>query len=164
MSRKNVLLVAMKRASCFLLILLIVCSLLCGCAYQRPEFDEVRITYEYQDGEQIGHMSVPISKVVKKTIDPTVMDELWNMYADLKVTDSNPPQGLPRYRIEFLNRGEEVDHWMISSNFVVNGKRFGLGNHVIKGTKLDSSEFVGDSTIYNRITEIFESCDAEMAE
>ena len=86
------------------------------------------------------------------------------MYADLKVTDSNPPQGFPRYRIEFLNRGEVVDRWRISYNFVVNGKRFGLGNHVIKGTKLESPEFVGDSTIYNRIAEIFESCDAETTE
>lgn len=164
MRKKNVLLIAIKRASAFLLMLLIVCAFLCGCAYQRPEFDAVRITFESQDGKQIGHMFVPISKFVKKTIDPTVMDELWNMYADLKVTDSNPPQGRPRYRIEFLNRGEVVDHWMISSNFVVNGKRFGLGNRVIKGTKLDSPEFVGDSTIYNRITEIFESCDTETTE
>lgn len=154
----------MKRASCWSLILSIVCTLLCGCAYQRPEFDEVRITYESQDGGQLGHTSAPLGEVVKKTMDPTVMDELWNIYADLEVTNSNPPQGRPRYRIEFLNRGEVVDHWMISSNFVVNGKRFGLGNRVIKGTKLDSPEFVGDSTIYNRITEIFESCDTETAE
>ena len=66
MSKKNVLLIAIKRASAFLLMLLIVCAFLCGCAYQRPEFDEVRITYEYQDGEQIGHMSAPIGEVVKK--------------------------------------------------------------------------------------------------
>ena len=169
MSKKNVLLSAIKRASAFLLMLLFVCTFLCGCAYQRPEFDTVRITYKYRVGEQNGHTPAPgpTLKVVKKTTDPAVMGELWDMYADLKVTDAHAPQGLPRYYIEFLNRGEAVEWWRMSSNFVVNGKRFGKGNHVPRGTRVAGGIgpiFIGDSTIYNRITEIFEICDTETVE
>lgn len=164
----------MKKVWAALLALLMMGAALCGCSHPRVEFDTVRITHEYLEGERLGTMSVPVSQVSIEISDFEIMDELWDLYTDLEILHNNslgllffpgagpnPPMDFPRYCIEFLYTGEVVGAWAINHSGVVSGKQFGKGNKVLKDAGPTEGDVVSGVPVYDRITELFDGCNTK---
>ena len=149
--------IAMSRIIVRLLVSVLSITLLCGCQleYPRPEFDTVRITYQDNSTATMNQFSGPDIQIVRESTNPEVMNELWEIYANLEVYDINRGLGVPRYIISYIKDGNVVEEWMLSQDWVVSGGRFGT-NHTLENTV----EYTGDSKWYNRITELFEAMDS----
>lgn len=147
-----------KKRFCLLLTVLMVGILLCGCRseYPRPDFDTVRITYtDYEDqSDRDRHYAGSRFQIVRETTDPVLMDELWEIYTTIEAFEHKRPPVLPIYRIAYLKDGAVIEEWEISCDWVVRGGRFS-GNHTLKNSSWDK----GDSTWFDRITELFENCE-----
>lgn len=136
------------------LLLFLLLALLSGCSQKpqeelsRPEFDMVQITYEDNSTQTVNQFLGPDITESKETTDSGLLDKVWEIYAALDPSNSNPPMDFPRYRISFLNDGAVVTEWLINGDGVVAcAERWGPGNKTLK----DSSAFEDIDAIWKSI-------------